>query len=51
VAPWKRLVEFPDILLRIIKGKMESPSVDSPGKLYEKKDLDKAYRKSVVGEY
>jgi hypothetical protein len=30
VAPCKRLVESPDILLRIIKGMRESPLVESP---------------------
>jgi hypothetical protein len=45
VAPWKRLVESPDILLRIIKGMRESPSVESPGKLCEKKALDKGLPK------
>jgi hypothetical protein len=39
VAPWKRLVESPDILLRIIKGMRESPSVESPGKLCKMKAL------------
>jgi hypothetical protein len=45
VAPWKKLVELLDILLRIIKGMRESPSVESLGKICEKKALDKGLLK------